>query len=76
MAEEEPRLGSTLSCLLSEGKRAKSCIANVTVANTCNEEGRRDAKQTDAKIEAFSEVDLETLSKDFNSLLSNSSVLI
>ena len=58
----EPKWRSgTLSCLLSEGKSAKSCIENVTVANTCHEEGRREAKQTDAKIDALSEADLETL---------------
>ena len=51
----------TLSCLLSEGKSAKSCIAKATVANTCQEEGRRDAKQTDAKMDAFKDADLETL---------------
>lgn len=52
---------ATLSCLLSEGKSAKSCIAKATVANTCHEEGRRDAKQTDAKMDAFKDADLETL---------------
>ena len=54
---------STLSCLLRDGKRANNCMAKVTVANTCQEEGRRDAKHTDAKMEAFREADLETLTK-------------
>lgn len=38
-------------------------MAKVTVANTCQEEGRRDARHTDAKIEAFREADLDTLKK-------------
>ena len=52
---------NTFNCLLRDGKRANICIAKITVAKTCQEEGRRDAKQTEAKIEAFNEVDLETL---------------
>lgn len=51
----------TLSCLLSDGKSANNCMAKVTVTNTCQEEGRRDAKHTDAKMEAFREADLETI---------------
>ena len=54
---------NTFNCLLRDGKRANICIAKITVAKTCQEEGRRDAKQTEAKIEAFNEVDLETLEK-------------
>ena len=54
---------STLSCLLSDGKSANNCMAKVTVTNTCQEEGRRDAKHTDAKMEAFREADRETLAK-------------
>lgn len=53
----------TLSCLLSDGKRANNCMAKIIVAKTCQEEGRRDAKHTDAKMEAFSEADLDTLKK-------------
>lgn len=59
------KLCRTLSCLLSDGKRANNCMAKVTVAKTCQEEGRRDAKHTDAKMEAFSEADLDTLTKYF-----------
>lgn len=44
-------------------------MAKVTVANTCQEEGRRDARHTDAKIEALREADLETLKKIINNKL-------
>lgn len=54
----------TLSCLLSDGNKANNCIAKVTVPKTCQEEGRRDARHTEAKMEAFKEADLETLSKN------------
>ena len=52
-----------LSCLLRDGKRTKNFMAKVTVANTSQEERRRDAKHTDANMEAFKETDLETLTK-------------
>ena len=51
----------TFNFLLSSGHSANSCIANVTVANVCIVVGRRDARHTDAKTEAFNDSDLDAL---------------
>lgn len=50
-----------MRCPLSRGRRANNCIAKITITKACQAVGSLDAKQTDAKIEALNEADLDTL---------------
>ena len=51
----------TLKFLLKAGQRANTCIAKVTRANECQDEWRRDARQTEANNPVFSDNTPDTL---------------
>ena len=46
---------------LKSGKSANMTTASETTTNAWKEVGRRDARQTEAKMEAFSDIELDTL---------------
>ena len=48
---------------LKAGKRANITTANDTTTKAWKEVGRREARQTEANMEAFSDIELDTLGK-------------
>ena len=53
----------TFICSLNIGNNAKICTAIITVTNACQDEGRREAKQTEPNMAVFNDAAFETLHK-------------
>ena len=52
---------NTLNLVLNSGKRAKTRTARDTTTKAWREDGRREARQTEEKMEAFRDMELDTL---------------
>lgn len=55
------RRNLTFNLILIWGITANICIASITVTNACQDVGNLDARQTEAKMLAFSDEDLDAL---------------